>query len=336
MPGGSSGRASTKSTSTPLRRAPSVTVTWVSTMCGEQVTYATTPPGRTARNAATSSSRCSRVSGGRSAGWRRQRDSGRRRSEPSPVHGASTSTRSNASSGRSGSRPTDRPSIGSTVDRHALGGLLDQPGPVLGDLDRGHLGAARPRRSRRAGRPCRPGRRTGPASGCPGRRSARPAARPRPAGSPRPARARGRRAIAASSPGEPPLQVDRVRGERARRCRPPRRPARPRRPGPGRAHRCTGGRLVVLDQQPRGRRPGRRRAPRRTTGRSTADGCAAPTGCRPGRRRTAGASSRQPGVQVAVSEISRITALAKPAAPGATERTRSTVWLTAACGGTRV
>ena len=32
----------------------------------------------------------------------------------------------------------------------------------------------------------------------------------------------------------------------------------------------------------------------------------------------------------------RDAAFAKPAAPGATERTRSTVWLTAACAGTRV
>ena len=31
-----------------------------------------------------------------------------------------------------------------------------------------------------------------------------------------------------------------------------------------------------------------------------------------------------------------MTALAKPCAAGATERTRSTVWFTAACAGTRV
>ena len=47
-----------------------------------------------------SSSRCSRVSGGRSAGVRRHRASGRRRSAPRPVHGASTSTRSKSPSGK--------------------------------------------------------------------------------------------------------------------------------------------------------------------------------------------------------------------------------------------
>jgi hypothetical protein len=36
------------------------------------------------------------------------------------------------------------------------------------------------------------------------------------------------------------------------------------------------------------------------------------------------------------SAMVRSTAFAKPAAPVATERTRSTVWLTAACAGTRV
>ena len=59
--------------------------------------------------------------------------------------------------------------------RQAPGGLLDQPGPVLGDLDRGQLARRAARRARRAGRPCRPGRRTGPASGRPGRRAARAA-----------------------------------------------------------------------------------------------------------------------------------------------------------------
>jgi hypothetical protein len=38
IPAGSSGRASTKSTGVFARRAASVTVTWVSTVCGEQVT----------------------------------------------------------------------------------------------------------------------------------------------------------------------------------------------------------------------------------------------------------------------------------------------------------
>ena len=115
MPAGSNPRASRKSTATPLRRAPSVTVTWVSTICGEHVTYATTPPGRAARNPAASSSRCNRVSGGRSEGLRRHRDSGRRRNEPRPVHGASISTRSKDPAGRRGSRPTVRPSADRTV-----------------------------------------------------------------------------------------------------------------------------------------------------------------------------------------------------------------------------
>ena len=73
---------------------PAATTSRVSARCGEQVTYATTPPGRTASSAAVSSSRCSGVRPATSAGRRRQRASGRRRKAPSPVHGASTSTRS--------------------------------------------------------------------------------------------------------------------------------------------------------------------------------------------------------------------------------------------------
>ena len=68
-------------------RSASLTTSCVSARCGEHVTYATTPPGRTARSADTSSSRCSALSGARSAGLRRQRASGRRRRAPSPVHG---------------------------------------------------------------------------------------------------------------------------------------------------------------------------------------------------------------------------------------------------------
>ena len=64
------------------RRATARTTSAVSATTGEQVAYATTPPGRTLSSAAASSARCSGTRSSRSAGVRRQRDSGRRRSAP--------------------------------------------------------------------------------------------------------------------------------------------------------------------------------------------------------------------------------------------------------------
>ena len=152
-----------------------------------------------------SSSRCSLVSGGRSDGWRRQRDSGRRRSEPSPVHGASTSTRSNAALGQVGIRADRR-------GRRRRAPSTGRPRTPARPAGPG-AGAPRPRSAwaPRCGgeraeqrRPCRPGRRTGPASARRGPRAARRPARRRPAGEPssctwaRPSRIAGR------SPGAPP------------------------------------------------------------------------------------------------------------------------------------
>ena len=78
----------------PHSRRTSATTPAVSARCGEQVTYATMPPGAGRRSRRVSSSPCSCVSSGTSAGDLRQRASGRRRSAPSPVHGASTRMRS--------------------------------------------------------------------------------------------------------------------------------------------------------------------------------------------------------------------------------------------------
>ena len=100
------------------------------------------------RSAAASSSRCSRDSSATSSGWRRQRASGRRRSAPSPVHGASTSTRSNAPSGSGAVRP----SATCTVDRQPVDGPAHQLRAVLGGLDgvqRAALQAGEPAEQRR-------------------------------------------------------------------------------------------------------------------------------------------------------------------------------------------
>ena len=133
MPAGSSGRASTKSTATPraagrlghrhLRSRPGA-----ASRSRRRPRRPAGPPAapRRAAPAAAGSAAAGRD------GWRRQRDSGRRRSEPRPVHGASTSTRSKPPSGRSASRADVAAVGGSTRHRQARDGLRDQPGPVLG------------------------------------------------------------------------------------------------------------------------------------------------------------------------------------------------------------
>ena len=115
----------------PAARTASLTTSWVSTRCGEQVTYATTPPGRTACSAETSSSRWSALSAARSAGVRRHRASGRRRSAPRPVQGASTSTRSYAPGSSVPDRPpVARPHVLDRVRGHRPQRLLDEPRAV--------------------------------------------------------------------------------------------------------------------------------------------------------------------------------------------------------------
>ncbi len=131
--------------------------------------------------------------------------------------------------------------------------------------------------------------------------------------------ARDRRDLARGTLG----QVDRVRAST-------RRPGPPTSRGqlgrvdvrPGRAHRCTSRPLVVGGQRLRRLRPAgapdRRPGSRRTPARSTADGRGPPRGGRPGRRPSVGATvSSQPARSR--SETRRITALANPAAAGATE-----------------
>ena len=117
----------------------------------------TTPPGRTARIAAASSSRCSRVNGGRSLGYA---------ASAPPGGGAASRARNTARrrapgrtppAGSSASRPTSRPSAQMTVTGSPRRRLVDQVGPVRRDLDRGHVRAALAPRARRAAPPCRPG-----------------------------------------------------------------------------------------------------------------------------------------------------------------------------------
>ncbi len=86
---------------------------------GEQVTYATTPPGRAASSAEPSSARCSGTRSATSPGVRRQRDSGRRRSAPSPLHGTSTITRSNASGRQGGRMPSAQTTVAGSARSRA-------------------------------------------------------------------------------------------------------------------------------------------------------------------------------------------------------------------------
>ena len=149
----------------PRAAGTSTTTPAVSARCGEHVTYATTPPGRTAPAPRASSSRCSRASAGRSPACRRQRASGRRRSAPSPVHGASSSTRSKPAR-QAGSRPVGRPRTStSTGSPHSAGRTSPaRCGARSTAVSRRRAG----RPARRAAPPCRPARRTGRASGRPG------------------------------------------------------------------------------------------------------------------------------------------------------------------------
>ena len=90
----------------------------------KQTTYATAAPGRAAASPARSSRACSAVSSGRSVSRRRQRASGRRRSAPRPVHGASTSTRS---AEPSGTTPAVASAVSTVTGRPAVACPLPVP-----------------------------------------------------------------------------------------------------------------------------------------------------------------------------------------------------------------
>ena len=276
--------------------------------------------------AAASSSRWSAASSRRRrAAAIRQRASGRRRSTPSPVHGASSSTRSNAPS-RTGRR---RPS--------ATTGATDVARPSRAAA-RAHESAAAPG--------CRSAATTSPSSPMRSAARGRLAARRgrdvehalarlrveharRPPGSPGPAAWRGRRATAASAPRSPVCRTSSASGdERARldvdaRRRAARRSTAsavvPHRVHPQRDRR----RLVVELRASRARR--RRRARRRTLARSSRD---ATCGCRSTRRRRRRAA--------ATAARARASARSTPfdEARGRARRRRSTVSPTAACAGT--
>ena len=101
---------------------------------------------------------------------RRQRASGRRRSAPRPVHGASTSTRSNDPSRQAGRVPSAATTPSSPAPAPRWPRRPARPGAPAARWPA--AGRPRSRPARRAARPCRRDRRTG-------RASARRARRPR-------------------------------------------------------------------------------------------------------------------------------------------------------------
>ena len=264
---------------------------------------------------------------------RRQRASGRRRSAPSPVHGASTSTRSNPPAGSVGP-PTRGRRRGCT-----------SPAARRAACSTSRPGAGRPRpRSpgRRAARPARPAGRLAARAGAQVEPALVPAVERRrrqggaPAGEPsswtwaRPVA--HRRQVAGRAAG----QVDRVRRVRARPARRPRRPARRGRSGrAGRTGAPAGGSLSAASSRPRSRPVAAQRVgegpddPARMRVRPWPGG-------RPGRAPRSGASRSSQSsrsllgdpAQHRVDEPGR--AAARPPGPGRR-------WSdTAACAGTRV
>ncbi len=231
MPAGSIGRASTKSTAKPQRRAASVTVTCVSTTCGEHVTYATRPPGRAARNAAVQQLTLQ-------PGQRRQV---RRLAAPARLRPAAQ--RAQPGARRVDEHPVEvplrqlrvaahvRPSACSTRHRQPAGGLLHQPRPVLGHLDRGQPRApGRGQRAEQAGLAARTGAQIQPAAVRAVQRRRRERVRHQLGALVLHVRA----AVGHRRAGRPARRrADRPRTARTRRARrPPRRPAPPDRPGP--------------------------------------------------------------------------------------------------------
>ena len=278
--GANSGRAS--SAVTGWRRSASATTPTVSARCGEQVAYSTTPPGRVSRDRRRPAARAAAwPARATSAGVRRQRASGRRRSAPSPVHGASTRTRSKLpGSQRRSSRPstrstsTGRPRVFCSTSSARRGGGLDRGDP------RALLGGDRREQRRLA---AGPGAQVQPAAAVVAdQRRQRQRAGHQLAALVLDQRLR-RRAPARAGRGHRRRQVHRIRRVAADRRRRPLRPAAAAvsTPGPGgQVHRRPG---VVGGQRGVEFARRRRRARRRRPGRSSADGRARTPGGRSGR-----------------------------------------------------
>ncbi len=251
----------------PRRRGPEITsstTSMVSRRCGEQVTYATTPPGPAAVSALRSSSICSPCNCSTASAGRRHRASGRRRSAPEsgarhvgqhPAEGARTPGRP----GGVGHDDVGPARVGAHRRRH-------QPGPVRSHVGGQHPRAGRSRRDRSAAPSCRPGRRRGPATSRPA-----PVARVSPQATScdpsswtptRPSRTEAR------SAGLPDQRA--ANGEYGARLGARRPPARTRSARPGRIGQGDRGRHVVGEQRRlEFGRPGARRRRRR---RSSAGG----------------------------------------------------------------
>ena len=146
------GRASSSSTSVRRRSAASTTPT-VSARCGEQVTYADHParPHQPQR-AVPAAPSAARPGVRRRPASRRQRASGRRRSAPSPVHGASSSTRSKAPAAHGGRVPSAVSTSTSACRADGLG----RPAPRGAAAARRRSGGRRVRACERASRPALP------------------------------------------------------------------------------------------------------------------------------------------------------------------------------------
>ena len=313
-----SGRASSTSTRAAQRRRRP---TRVSARCGEHVTYATSPGGAAA-NADASSSRCSLVSGGRSSGWRRQRASGRRRSAPSrctarrPAPGRTP--RGPARPSRPSARPRRPAGRGRTPRRAGARCWVTSTAVTRAPARAGG------QRGQQRGLATRPGAQVQPPLVLAVNRRLRRAGRDqlaalvldvRPPAARTAGRSPGRRRTGRRRTGEyGPDAAVRRRGQFVGgRC------------GPAGRTRCTSGRRcrppAALAARP-GRREHVRERPHDPRGWAWMN-----ARC----RSSPSVGRRDLGQPVLAPPILRSTALAKPIAPGATDRTRSTVVLVAAC-----
>ena len=168
-------------------------------------------------------------------GVRRQRDSGRRRRAPSPVHGASTSTRSKLP-GRHGGRVPSAGDAPPATPASAGERAAHQPGPVRlhARWRSGGRRAAAASAASSAALPPGPAQRSSHRSSRPSTAAPRPGPA-RPAGSPRPGRRRAPRPRRGRRPGRPrPAPRRRASRASARPAAPRGRPVRAARPGPPR------------------------------------------------------------------------------------------------------
>ena len=300
------------SSSAPLRRTTSATTPRSRPGAASRSRRRRRRPGGPAAAPESSSSRCSSASSATSSGWRRQRASGRRRSAPSPVHGASTSTRSKPPSGEAG--------LAAVADVHGRPAspavaLRDQLGPV-------RRASRRRQRARRraaasaassAALPPGPGAQVQPALVRPVQRRARPA-RARTAGCPRPARRPAARARGSGRPGRPRRvqvhAVGRVRRDRRRRSsrRAPRRSI-----SPGQATQVHAGPVVVGGQRGREAVAGRRAS-------ASAKACAIHSGWAVRERQVADRVGAR--VRGELLDPGRLVVLATPAQHGVDEARR--------------